>query len=118
MTKLKMARAKDKELSWKEIPQHQQDAFNEAIRDHWQDWLDTEAVEVIPLEESLQLARSIPPERILPSRWALNANATKRSPANQLPLRAKARLVGDGHKEPDSQKGLLKMDARRCEPVC
>ena len=112
MAKLKMARARDKELSWKEIPQHQQGALDEAIREHWQDWLDTEAVEVLPLEESLQLARTVPPERILPSRWALkDANDTKRLPTNQLPLRAKARLVGGGHKEPDSQKGLLKMGA-------
>jgi len=105
-------RALDKELGWHEVPEQDKPVYKEAMASHWKEWLQYKAVKPLSAEETAKVRRTVRRERVLRSRYALrDKNASVRTPQNNLPIKAKARLVIAGQDCPDAMMGLLKTDA-------
>ncbi|OLQ01618.1 Copia protein [Symbiodinium microadriaticum] len=92
----------EKELPWRHIPPEQHAAFKEAERKQIKEHLDHEALRMLTLEETTEVLRTVPPERVLTSRWAYkDKNYAKRRGNKDIAWRPKARLIIGGHKDPD-----------------
>mmetsp|Transcript_55091 Transcript_55091/g.123685 ORF Transcript_55091/g.123685 Transcript_55091/m.123685 type:complete len:701 (+) Transcript_55091:3-2105(+) len=112
LTKKMEKKMLDKEMIWEEIPECDRPLFTAAHNKEWSQWQETGCVRVLTMEESMQVRATVPRERILPSDMKYrDKNASFRTPQNQLPVRAKARLCVAGQHEPDARRGLSKTDA-------
>ncbi len=90
----------------------QHEAFEDAVREQWDEWLKFGAVRVLSREDSRRLRRTVRRNRILRSRFAYkDKNANVRAVKNPLPVRAKACLCIGGQNDPDAIAGILKTDA-------
>ena len=108
--------AQSKELRWSEMSEETRDKFRVAAKEQWDKWLENEAVKVLSLEESegiyQELQRKGELERILQPRFVLtDKNAALRTPTNDLPLKANARLVVQGFRDLANLQGELRKDA-------
>ena len=103
----------EKEVPWARIPEEQRPAFRQAAADQWADWTKYGAVDVLSHEQSQAVRRRVPPDRILPARFAYkDKNAGAREAGDDsIPLKPKARLCVGGHRDPDLGDGGLRTDA-------
>ena len=102
----------DKEIAWKDIPENQKDSYIKAIAEHWEEWKKFGSVEVMSPEASAKAREMYDKSRFLPSRFVFrDKNASIRTEANPVPVKAKARLCAGGHRDPDLQTGALRTDA-------
>eukprot|EP00435_Cladocopium_sp_Y103_P068690 s358_g32.t1 len=97
-----MQKALDKELPWWMIPHEERELFQEAEKKQWQEHLDFQAVRPLSLQESQEVEKKVPKERILPARFLYrDKNRAKRRLDGDVPCKAKARLCVGGQKDPD-----------------
>ena len=102
----------DKEDKWDEIPDEEKGAYKEAEKKQWEEHLRYEAVRPLTLEETMEIEKSIPKNRILTARFAYrDKNVAKRRLDSNVPLKAKARLCVGGHRDPDLRAGTLLTEA-------
>ncbi|CAK0820255.1 unnamed protein product [Prorocentrum cordatum] len=87
----------DKEIAWKDIPDEQKGLYIKAIVEHWEEWKKFGSVEVMSPEASAKAREQNDKSRFLPSRFVFrDKNATIRTEANPVPVKAKARLCAGG----------------------
>ena len=92
----------EKEIPYEQIPYHDKAAYQEALDKEWNTWTRFGAVRVMSLSESRALRKTVPKERILPSRVCYkDRNAAKRHSQPNIEVDAKARIVVQGFKDPD-----------------
>ena len=92
----------EKELPWRLIPPEQHEGFKAAENKQINEHLEHEALRILTKAESDEVIKSVPPERILPSRWAYrDKNYSRRRLQPDLPWKPKSRLVVGGHRDPD-----------------
>ena len=102
LTQRGVEKRQEKELRWSEIPDNVKEKFKEAEAQQWGEHLTYDALEPLSVEESHQVRRKVPPERILRSRWAYkDKNWAKRKQGEDVPWKCKSRLVIAGHQDPD-----------------
>jgi len=111
-----LAQRANKEKVWSKMSRTEQQAFTDALQVHWGRWLENEAVEVMPLEESIKLRKLMEAEgtadEILNMRTVLtDKNEGNRTPSNPLPLEASSRITVPGYKDKALLKGELRTDA-------
>ena len=95
-------KALDKELPWWMIPVEERELFREAEKKQWQEHLDYKAVKPLSLEESREVEKNVPKERILPARFLYrDKSRAKRRLDKGVECKAKARLCVGGQKDPD-----------------
>ena len=111
MSKMEMKQL-DKEVKWDEIPEEEKEAYKEAEKKQWDEHLHYEAVRPLTKEESLEVEKTVPKNRILTARFAYrDKNVAKRRLDSSIPLKAKARLCVGGHQDPDLRAGTLLTEA-------
>ena len=111
MSKMEMKQL-DKEIKWDEIPEQEKGAYKEAEKKQWEEHLRYEAVRPLTLEETMEIEKSIPKNRILTARFAYrDKKVAKRRLDDNVPLKAKARLCVGGHRDPDLRAGTLLTEA-------
>ena len=93
-----------KELTWSRLNELDRSAFRKAAKEHWQVWLDSDAVEVLSPEKSKwirqELRRRGEEEKILEPRFVLTDKSDGlRTDHFMLPVNHSARLVVPGFKD-------------------
>ncbi|CAE7510826.1 GIP [Symbiodinium sp. CCMP2592] len=116
LTKRGHAKRQEKELKWEEIPDHAKNLFKEAEKVQWEEHLSYDALEPLDLEQSSLVRQTVPPDRILPCRWAYRdknwaARQATTAAGEQPAWRCKSRLVIGGHRDPDLGVETLSTDA-------
>ena len=91
-------KALETEIPYSMIEEQDKPAYHEALVKEWDTWQKYEAVAPLSVEASQAVEAQFPPERILPSRVCYR---NKNAAFKWLPLKAKARLVCRGDKDPD-----------------
>ena len=92
----------EKEIPWSMTPEEMRPAFRRAEAVQWKEHVDTGALEVLSLEASEEIRRTVPAERILGSRYAYRDKHMGRRRADpSYPWKPKSRLVVAGHEDPD-----------------
>ncbi|CAE7689238.1 unnamed protein product [Symbiodinium sp. CCMP2592] len=92
--------------------QKKPDLFKEAERKQWLEHVDYDALEAMSVEESDRVRATVPPSRILRSRWAYkDKNWAARQAGNDPEWRCKSRLIIGGHLDPDLVEKDLTTDA-------
>ncbi|CAK0825609.1 unnamed protein product [Prorocentrum cordatum] len=105
-------KTQDRELKWDEIAPKDHEAFQAAVEKEWDSWLRYKCVSVLEPEASQEVLWTVDRSRILGSDMKLkDKNAALRTPENDLPLKAKARLCVQGQHDPDAKLGTVKTDA-------
>ncbi|CAK0872907.1 unnamed protein product [Prorocentrum cordatum] len=105
-------KTQDRELKWDEIAPKGREAFRAAVEKEWDPWPRYKCVSVLEPEASEEVLRTVDRSRILGSDMKLkDKNAALRTPENDLPLKAKARLCVQGQHDPDAKLGTVKTDA-------
>ncbi|CAE7835178.1 RE2 [Symbiodinium microadriaticum] len=100
----------EKELPWRVIPESEHQAFRDAEARQFQEHLDHQALLPLSIEESREIRATVPPERILTSRYAYrDKNYSRRKIDPSVGWKHKARLVIGGHRDPDAH--MLQTDA-------
>ncbi|CAE6959768.1 HSP90 [Symbiodinium sp. CCMP2592] len=97
-----------------EIPWTSSDrpAFLEAEAKQWEEHIQFGAVRVLSEQETQDVLKEVPAERILNSRFAYKDKArAQRLKDPTVPIRAKARLCIGGHRDPDLGVRALAVDA-------
>ena len=92
----------EKELPWRLIPPEQHGAFKDAEAKQIKEHIDHRALRMLSRQETEQVLKDVPAERVLNSRWAYkDKNYAKRRENKDLAWRPKARLIIGGHRDPD-----------------
>ena len=92
----------EKELPWRLIPPEQHGAFKDAEAKQIKEHIDHQALRMLSRQETEQVLKDVPAERVLNSRWAYkDKNYAKRRENKDLAWRPKARLIIGGHRDPD-----------------
>ena len=106
-----------KEIIWSRLSEEDRTKFREAAGEQWDKWMANGALKILSLDESravLQddLERRGELARVLTPRFALtDKNSAHRTPTNQLPLKASARIVVPGFRDLENLRGQLRRDA-------
>ncbi len=102
----------EKELPWGLIPYEERHLYREAELKQWKEHVEFGAVKALSLEESEEVSKNIPKERILNSRFAYkDKNHAARKSGQQVPCKPKARLCIAGHHDPDLGHYDMAVDA-------
>eukprot|EP00438_Fugacium_kawagutii_P013250 Skav234490 [mRNA] locus=scaffold3731:121116:128177:+ [translate_table: standard] len=102
----------EKELPWGQIHPDERHLYREAESKQWKEHLDFQAVRPLSLQESAEVERTVPKDRILNSRFAYkDKNFTKRKSDPSIPPKPKARLCVSGQWDPDLGVRDLATDA-------
>ena len=102
----------DTELPWSAIDPKDRPEFIEAEKKQWREHLQFEAVRVLDEKETAEVRATVPPERILRSRFAYkDKNRPQRRINASIPVKAKARLCVGGHRDLDVGQERLAVDA-------
>ena len=106
-----------KEKVWSRMDPPTKANYEEAAASQWAKWIDTESVEVLLEKESAELEeqrkRDGKGDYIMSTRWVLtDKNDPLRTEANDLPLKANARLVvNSGDPGRSDEKANVRVDA-------
>ena len=106
-----------KEIIWSRLSEEDRTKFREAAGEQWDKWMENGALKILSLDESravLQddLERRGELARVLTPRFALtDKNSAHRTPTNQLPLKASARIVVPGFRDLENLRRQLRRDA-------
>ena len=105
-----LEKRKEKELRWAEIPAEVHQKFRDAEVTQWKEHLDYDALQPLSLDESCEVRKRVPADRILRSRWAYrDKNYARRREGEDVPWRCKSRLVIAGHTDPDLNNDAIKL---------
>ena len=92
----------EKELPWGLIPPDERHLYKAAEEKQWLEHVDFGAVRALSVEESQEVLKTVPADRILNSRFAYrDKNYTKRKGDDKIPPKPKARLCVAGQWDPD-----------------
>ncbi len=106
-------KAMEKEIPFTCIPMEQRNSYRAALSKQWGEFLKWEAVEVLTLEQSREVARTAPAEAVMNCRVLYrDKNVSFRAPDNPLPLLAKARIIIPGHRDPELHLGVRRTRLR------
>ncbi|CAE7586371.1 RE1 [Symbiodinium natans] len=94
----KEAKALEKEIPFNQIPFEQKDSYAAALQKEWDTWTKYAAVEILSPHASQVVLEQYDSSRILDTRVCYR---NKNAPYPWLPLKAKARLVCRGDRDPD-----------------
>ena len=112
LTKRGQAKRQEKELLWKEIPDHAKEKFKQAEQAQWDEHLSFDALQPLDTETSNRVKATYSEERILRCRWAYkDKNWAARCNGQEVEWKCKSRLVTGGHKDPDLGVQELTTDA-------
>eukprot|EP00438_Fugacium_kawagutii_P022912 Skav224174 [mRNA] locus=scaffold2007:411362:424288:+ [translate_table: standard] len=108
--------SKSREIKWSELNEERREKYRQAARDQWAKWVENNAVKILTPEESRavyqELQRKGEMERILQPRFVLtDKNSSLRTPENNLPELANARLIVQGFRDLANLRGELRKDA-------
>ena len=105
-------KALEKEIPWALIPEEMRASFRAAEAKQWSEHVDSKAITVLTIAESERVRSTVPPERILSTRYAYKDKHMGLRRANpEVAWKPKARLVVGGHADPDLQSGELTTDS-------
>ena len=100
-------KALEKEVPYSGIPKIDRAQYRSALKKQRDEFLMWEAVDVLSLAQSLEVARTQRREDIMDTRVLhRDKNSSIRSPENDVPLKAKARIIIPGHKDPELEYGV------------
>lgn len=105
-----------REMRWKHMDEETRQEFRAATDDQWSKWVDSNAIEVLNLQDGRaayqDLERKGELDRILKPRLVMtDENASLRTPTCPLPLKASSRIVIPGYKDLANLQGELRRDA-------
>ena len=102
----------EKELPWGMIPPDDRHLYREQELKQWKEHVEFGAVRALSHEESREVLRTVPSERILSSRFAYrDKNHALRKADPTVPCKPKARLCIAGHRDPDLGRYDMAVDA-------
>ncbi|CAJ1331158.1 unnamed protein product [Effrenium voratum] len=107
-----VAKQRDKEVAWNDIPAAEKELYVAAEKKQWDEHVKYGAVRILSAQESEEVMNMVHPSRILNSRFAYrDKNVAKRREDPAVPPKPKARLCIAGHRDPDLTGGGMETEA-------